>query len=395
MGRIRNFLSENSRVIGWSVLGLMGLSALMLYRLGSLTAGMSVTEINNSWLPVGWHGIYHQALYLPLNLVRSVDFVVFTDHGAFLSRLPNAFFGGLAVISFACLIKLWHGTRTAVMATLLFATSAWVLHASRLASFDVLYLWALPTLILINVLLHKYSQKALVWYGSLFIWGLMLYVPGLVWLIGLSVYLQRANIAVAWKHFGSFAGRFASIGLVVIWLPLLIFDFIKFGGLVTWLGLPNHFAEPITIIKQFVAVPIHLFIRGPRYPEMWLDAAPILDIFSLAMCIIGIYFYAKHPKAYRARLLGSFAVIGVLLVGLAGPVGLSLLVPLLYILIATGIAYLLHDWLKVFPSNPLARGLGLGLISLAIGLSCIYNLRSYFIAWPHNPTTHVVFQYRR
>jgi hypothetical protein len=93
--------------------------------------------------------------------------------------------------------------------------------------------------------------------------------------------------------------------------------------------------------------------------------------------------------------LGLFALAGLLLVGLGGPVGLSLLVPLLYVWAAAGIAYLTREWLQVFPNNPLARSLGLGLIVLAVGLGCIYNLRAYFVAWPHNQTTRVTFQSRR
>ncbi len=395
MGRIRNFLSDNSRVIGWSVIGLAGLSWLMLYKLGTLTGGMSASEMTASSAAVGWHGIYHQSLYLPLEVVRSVDFVIFADHGQLLSRLPNALFGALAIISFACLIKLWHGTRTAVMATLLFGTSAWVLHVSRVVSFDVLYLWAIPTLLLVNVLLQKHATKAIVWFGSLFVWGLMLYIPGLVWLIGLSVYLQRDRLMEGWGHFNSVGLRFLATALIIVWIPLLVFDLIKFGGFMTWLGLPSHWVGPVAFIKEFVAVPVHLFVRGPRYPQIWLDSAPLLDVFTLVVCAIGIYFYATHFKASRTRMLGGFTVLGLILVGLGGPVGLSLLVPLLYVAVATGIAYLLHDWLQVFPNNPLARGLGIGLVCLAISLSCIYNLRAYFIAWPHNATTKVTFQYRR
>ena len=63
-----------------------------------------------------------------------------------------------------------------------------------------------------------------------------------------------------------------------------------------------------------------------------------------------------QPLARHAALSS-----GVVLVGLGGPVGLSILVPLLYVAVATGLAYLLHEWLKVFPNNPLARGFGIGL----------------------------------
>ncbi|MEK7600058.1 MAG: glycosyltransferase family 39 protein [Patescibacteria group bacterium] len=394
MGRIRKYISENSRVIGWSVLGVLLVSWLMLYKLGNLTDGMSAAELSATSAAVGWHGIYQNVLYLPLNFIRSVIFALFTDHGLLLGRLPNALFGALTIITFACLIKVWHGTRTAVMATLLFATSAWVLHVSRLASFDVMYLWTLPTLLLLHALFNKHAKNPIVWFGSAIVWGCMLYIPGMIWLVLLSIYLLRSQIATGWRHFSRWWQRLGYLLLALAGLPLLVFNLAKFGGVTMWLGLPTELSGPLILLKQLAAVPVHMFVRGPRYPEVWLDSVPLLDIFSLAMCFVGIYFYATHIKASRTRLLGLFTVLGVLLVAIGGPVGLSLLVPVLYITIATGIAYMMHDWLHVFPNNPLARGIGIGLISLAIGLSCLYNLRAYFVAWPHNPTTQAVFQYR-
>jgi len=390
-----NYIRENSRSAGWIILGLIGLGWLLFYKLGSLTGGLSPGEAASATAAVGWHGIYHQPLYLPLKLVRSAVFVLFPDHGQTLTRLPNIVFGGLAIISFAWLVQLWHGTRTAILAGLLFASGAWVLHASRLASFDVLYLWAMPTLLLLHVLLNRHKQSALIWYGSLLIWGLMLYIPGLIWLLIGEVWLQRATLREAWRHFERWWQHLLYMLAALIWLPLLMLDLSRAGQLRTWIGLPPHFATPLHIAKEFVAVPIHLFVRGPQYPDIWLGRAPILDVFSLVACLAGIYFYVTHLKAARSRLLAFMALAGGVLVGLSGPVGLSLLVPLLYVGVATGIAYLLSEWMQTFPNNPLARGLGLGLISVAVSLSCIYNVRAYFVAWPHNQATRIVFRQHR
>lgn len=381
--------------IGWLLLAAAGLGWLLIYKLGSLTGGMSAGEVAAATTPVGWHGIYHDPFYLPLKIVRSVVFVLFKEHGQTLTRLPDAFFGGLAIISFAWLIRLWHGTRTAVLMSVLFATGAWTLHVSRLASFDVLYLWAMPALLLTYVLMHKYHDRPLVWYGSLMVWGLLLYVPGLVWPVLIVIALQRSSLTKAWRHFGHWWQRLLYLLAGLVWLPLLVVDLLRPGNLLPWLGWLPHLGTPLHMIKQFMAVPVHLFIRGPEYPQLWLGRAPILDVFALAACVIGIYFYASHWRAGRTRLLALLALAGFVLVGLGGPVGLSLLVPLLYVVAATGIAYLLHEWLHTFPNNPLARGLGLGLIILAVSLSTAYNLRAYFVAWPHNAVTRTTFQHRR
>lgn len=394
MKRSRNYLASHRPYILLSVAALAVLAWLMLYRLGSLIDGFSAGEQAVASMPVGWHGIYHNALYLPLKVVRSIDFFLFPHHGAFLTRLPNALFGALTIVSFTWLIWLWHGRRTALIAGLLFATGAWTLHASRLASFDILYLCAIPLMLLANIALQRHSSKAPAMYGSMLLWGALLYIPGMIWLLLINAYFQRKNILKGWQHFSQWWQRALYVLAGLIWLPLLVNNLRSVELLKTWLGLPLHLEPPLTLIKHFIGVFVHLFIRGPQYPDIWLGRAPILDVFTLAMFLIGLYFYATHWKSSRSKLFGSFFLAGSILVALGGPVGLSLLVPMLYIVAATGITYLIKDWLQVFPLNPLARGLGLGLVAVAVVLACAYNLRAYFIAWPHNDTTSATFHYR-
>jgi hypothetical protein len=390
--RAKGFWRIYSRVITIGLIAVAALGWLFLHRLGSLTGGMSGHELATVSTPVGWHGIYHNAFYLPLKLVQSVIFWLSPDHGQVLSRLPNALFGGLTVVLFSWLIWLWHGPRTAFFSTLLFATSAWVLHVSRVATYDVLYLWALPTILIVQVMLHRYGDRAIVRYGSLLAWGLLLYVPGMVWLVLLQLWWQRALLIKAWSQVVSWQRQTLSVLAIFVWLPLLGLQLTRPGQLALWLGLPHHVAGPLHLLKQFVGVFVHLFVRGPQYPEIWLGKAPILDVFALLTVGLGIYFYVKNKQASRSRIIASLFGFGLVLIALAGPVTLSFLVPLLYVTGAAGIAYLLHDWLKVFPRNPLARSLGIGLITVAVLLSCMYNLRAYFVAWPHQATTKTMFR---
>lgn len=389
------YLGQRQRLPLWGLALALLVGWLVLHRLASLTGGLSSSEMRASTEAVGWHGIYNNPFYLPLKLVRSVIFLSFPDHGQLLTRLPNVIFGVLGIITFGWLVRLWHGVRTAILATVLFACSAWVLHVSRLASFDVLYLWAIPTLLLPPLLQKKYPNHPFFWYASLISWGLLLYVPGLVWLIIVNLWLQRKLIASGWKQFKLQwqRGLYFLVGL--IWLPLLIINLMRPGNLLTWLGWPKHIGTLTEVLRRIAEVPAHLFFRGPVSPELWLARAPILDIFALVVCALGIYFYVRHWRAIRSRLLGSLLLVGIILVGLGGPVSLSLLIPLLYLAVATGLAYLLHEWFVVFPNNPLARGLGLGLIIAVVGLSCLYNTRAYFVAWPHTAATRSTFHYHR
>lgn len=379
---------------GLGVLALVALAVLLAYHLGSLVGGISSGELQVATMPVGWHGIYHHPQNLPLKLVRSVDFAVFRHHGQTLTRLPNVLFGAAGIASFAWLVSLWHSRRTAALATLLFATGAWTLHVSRVASNDVLYLWAIPTLLLSYSLLHHYPRSKAAWYGALLAWLLLLYVPGMVWLLVISAYTERKVVAKAWRYHQLWREIPLSLLLLALSLPLLVLDVLRHGRLVQWLGAPAAWPSVATVVRHELAVPYHLLVRGPAYPELWLARAPVLDIFTLVIALLGIIFYARHWQASRTRLLAGLFIGGGVLVGLGGPVSFSLLIPLVYVTAATGLAYLIHEWLRTFPRNPLARGVGFGVIGLAIGLSCLYNLRAYFVAWPHNATTQATFRYR-
>ncbi|HVX56536.1 MAG TPA: glycosyltransferase family 39 protein, partial [Candidatus Saccharimonadales bacterium] len=222
MKHIRRQLAAHRRTYSLLAVALVVVCCLLLYKLGSLVGGLSSGEVAASRAAVGWHGIYHQPLYLPLKLVRSAVFWLFSDHGQTLTRLPNTLFGLLAIVAFAWLVRVWHGSRTALFAGCLFAASAWGLHVSRLASFDVLYLWALPTLLATHVAHQRHNRRWWVFYGSLLVWGLLLYVPGLIWLLLFELFTNRQAIREGWRHFGAWWQRLIYLLAGLIWLPLLL-----------------------------------------------------------------------------------------------------------------------------------------------------------------------------
>lgn len=369
---------------------------LLFYHLGSLTRGVSSVEVQASTMAVGWHGIYHSPLYLPLKLLRSVDFYFFKAHGQSLTRLPNTIFGGLSILGFIYLVYLWHGKRTALLAGSLFATAAWVLHVSRLASFDVLYLFGTVALLLIQALFtRKQAVHKSVWYIAMATYGLLLSIPGLIWLVATAMVLQRQHLRANLKRYCSaWWQKLLSVILIVIWLPLVGRALFRHHYIKLYLGLPEHAPRLVELVKHFAAVFIHLFFRGPQYNNVWLGKAPLLDVFTLAMALVGVYVYARHWRNARSRAVAALFLVSVILVSLGGAVSFSLVVPFAYLMAAMGVTYLMHTWLTVFPKNPLARSFGIGLITFVVALSCLYNLRAYFVAWPNNLTTRSTFSHR-
>ena len=134
--QIKSLVSRRNMLI--SVVGIFVLG-LMFYRLGGLTSGVSSSELKAVNFGLGWHGLAANTLFFPLQLIRSAMFFTISNQHVFIARLPNAIFGLMGVVSYALVVRAWHDTRTAILASLMFATSAWTLHVSRIASFDVLF----------------------------------------------------------------------------------------------------------------------------------------------------------------------------------------------------------------------------------------------------------------
>lgn len=367
---------------------------LLLYRLGSLTHGLGPSEL--SLPPNSWSAIWQNPLNLPLHLVRYAVAELVPSSSQFARRLPSAIFGLLTLAAFARILRLWYGQKATYYGLALFGVSSWFLHVSRVATFDILYLWATATLIALTLLIQFSGRKPLVFYTAPVVFSLLAYVPGMIWLVALNVLWHREYFVRAWRHFVLPRQR---LGWAALWLaslaPLAIRLAMEPHLIKPWLGLPGHFASLATIFRNFAEVFEHIFVRGPGQPELWLGHLPALSFFAGLMFVVGVYFYARSWRAQRSRMLLAFTLLGALLVSLGGPVSLSIVVPLIYLVAVAGIGFLLRHWLKVFPRNPLARGVGVAVIAVAVGVACLYNLRLYFVAWPNNSATRQEFHNHR
>jgi hypothetical protein len=105
---------------------------------------------------------------------------------------------------------------------------------------------------------------------------------------------------------------------------------------------------------------------------------------------MGLVFYIHHWQAQRTHLLFAYVIFGAILVGFGGPVTMSILLPIVYLIATAGTAYTLHFWLRLFPRNPVARSFGIGLMGCLVMLAAFYNLKLYYQVWPHNPDTQAI-----
>lgn len=382
--------------LGWAVAGksMTGLliSALLVYRLASLVPHLTTTEQQTLETSSRLKDILLvNPLDLPFKLEQWLAHFAPATHAIFFDRLPSAFLALIAALVFIYITRRWYGRRSMVFGAVLFVTSAWFLHVGRFAGLDVLYLAAIPALLAVHVALHDHKDRPLVLYVWLLINMLLLFVPGLVWFVLFSFLLQWRTIVAAWRHLGTVWNRLAWTLLACAGLGLLTYTFVKHVHLLrSWAGLPAHFAPWQDILRRVGESFSALVWHAPYNPELWVGRLPLLDIFVSAMAIVGVAFYITHYRAMRTQLLFGYLVLSGLLIGLGGMVRLSILMPIVYLIATAGTAYALHFWLRTFPRNPIARSFGISLMGCLVLLAAFYNLKLYFVVWPHNPDTQAI-----
>jgi 4-amino-4-deoxy-L-arabinose transferase-like glycosyltransferase len=377
----------------WSPLTIYGtlfavLATLLFVRLGTLLPGYSTGEAQALAASSSLQGIFDKPLDAPFSLlVHALSY--FSEYNLFMTRLAATLLGLLTLALFCWLVQRWYGMRTAILGTLLFGTSAWFLHTARLGTPDVLF-FMLLALVACGVWLKR-SNNPYVLLLCFALAGIAVYVPGLVWLVAFVAFWEWKQIDFLFKrHLWAVALGMLLFAALVAPLAWAIYRTPELAKQLA--GLPAEgWPSVLGVLQNFAEMPLALFIRVPADPETWLGNLPVLDAFAAAMFVLGAYRYVKHSGLSRAKVFIPVLAAGWILASLGGAVSLSMIVPFLYIIVATGVSFMLDAWLKVFPYNPIAKGIGVGLICIAIIAACSFQLRHYFFAWPNNPQVRQTF----
>ena len=302
-------------------------------------------------------------------------------NGRFIAEALSFIFIILTVYVFYSVCLRWLGKNVALITTLLFSTSSWVILSSHRLDFNDIYLIFVPLTIYINYLLVN-RKNGLKVFAAAVLFSLALYSPGMVWpvlglIILLPVFMQailaKYNLNNLW---------ILLLATAILILPLFasfIVNTANFPGILTGEGQIS-----IDVLWQNIqAAAESLFINGLPAGSLWLFGTPILNYLIVLLGIFGLIFLATEK-----RLRGQFdfllvcLIFSVLSVAFVGLPALSLLIPTVYLIAGFGIKFLLNHWYAIFPSNPVARNLGLSLIILVVLLSSAYEITRYYIAWP-------------
>jgi hypothetical protein len=363
------------------------LGSALFWQLDSLVPGYSTFESAVYHQSLSLKEIFNNPLNAPFLLATKVLSYIIRDN-LVVGRLVAAGCGAVVLGSFAVLLRRWHGMWTAVIGTILFGLSAWFLHISRLGTPEVLF-FGVFLLTACGFWVHKTNH----WLAVIccFLLGAaLLYTPGMIWFVALGLIWQWKTISAVLKKRLPIVTVGVAIFLLAL-VPLAIAIFKHHHLVLDVLGLPQHWPSPLVMLDNLIKVPFHLFVRNESSPTAWLGTAPILDVFSLTMFIVGGYVYSRKIRLLRTPLfIGIFLLTG-LLMAIGSSVTFTVIMPFVYLIIAAGVSHLIDLWLEVFPRNPIAKTVGWAAISLVICLACAFQVTHYFIGWPVASATHEAF----
>ncbi len=364
---------------------------VLLYRLGTLLP-LSPLETVLPSVHSSLQALQHTPMAAPYTLAQALVAALVPSNGAFVSRLPAAMLLFITVLLGYWLLSRWYGARLALFGGILLATAPVVLHVGRLGTQSAIYPLASMVALCMSSLWHQPERSKKLLYLTALVSGVMLYVPGYLWLAVCVFVVERHKIITSLK-----AGRWHTVGAsalaIIVLLPMVRQLLHNWHSGSIYLGLPSHFASPLQYAQAAIQSWQYTFLGGYHHPLYNLGGLPLVNGFMVLAFMVGIYLYAQHLKASRTRLLASLWVASSILIGF-GVVHLSSLLPLIIMVATGGIGYLLHFWLKVFPRNPYARSFGIGLVALVILASVSYSLANYFVAWPQSPETVATFHSR-
>lgn len=366
---------------------------LLWFQLGSLPAGYSNEELAALQVSNGLRHILDNPANAPFSVLAYLFGLAHLGAGGDQTLLPlraaATLFGLLTLTAFYWLVRHWHGERSAILGTIVFGCSAWFLHTARLGTPDVL-LFLLLGVVASSVWL-KQTKNPLVLLVGFGLIAVLLYIPGMVWLLLIAAVWQHKTLIKLFQEQPTLMSV-GGLGLLVLIAPLIWAVSRSVVVARVMAGLPaEQWPGAFHVVKQLALIPYHLFLRGPLDPVHWLARLPILDVFSIIMLVLGAYLYLKHLHLVRSKMVLVILAASTILIALGGKVGISILIPFIYLLVAAGMGLFLDRWQAVFPRNVIAQSVSVALVSMAVIAVGWYGLRHYFVAWPNAPATKQVF----
>ncbi|MFI5240203.1 MAG: ArnT family glycosyltransferase [Candidatus Saccharimonadia bacterium] len=364
-----------------------------LNNLNTLPPGLSPAEASNATLILGI--LRHSAKYTTLlhngsagavfSVMQLLSVKIFGPT-LFALRLPAALIGLFGVALMYVLGTLWYDQRVGVLASLFAATTPWTVGFSRFGTAAILPIIIVP--LVLSALIIAFRQREIGWFifAGLIIGGSFSAISGLWLAFGLLLSCATLLYTLAQKNQLLERAHLIMFALIVILgLPLAIWRFSAHPPKLTLSNVNAH-----DIATRTADTLTGFVLHGDDNYLYNIPGTPELNLFVGLMFIVGVLVCGmRFEKARYRTLLILFCVLLIPVVASSQVAPSSessiVLAPIVFILAAVGINYMLEIWFSTFPINSAARTLGTVPIVVLLLMGIYQGYQQYFVAWANSP----------
>ena len=362
--------------------------SLYLWRLGTLTKGLSPAEVSAGTSSLSLQSILDNPVYAPHKILQYSVQKIF-GHSALALRSVSAIAAILFLFCFYQLVKGWFGKMIGLFGTLMLAATPWFVLLARSGGPEISLLTPVVALASYYWLIKSNSRAA--WLILLISSGLVVYLPGGLFLIVLGAILARKTLNQAAQELSLIEKILGAVAALIILAPLAYAGIRHASALRPLLLIPADWPSAWVGVKTIAWDVLALLWRTPVHADHIIGRLPMFDGAQIALALLGGFALLKLARSKLYLLLG-LAAFGILAAGInRNLVLLSLVLPAIAIAVAAGLRYLYMQWRSIFPINPLPKYLALALIASLVAMHVIYGLRYSLIAWPNSSATRSTY----
>jgi len=374
------------------VLIILGLFySLFIWRLGSLTPGLSPAESAARTGSLSLHGIINNPINAPQRLIQLLLHHI-NPRSISLLRTASVFWAGIFILCFYGLARRWFGKIVGTLGTLLFASTPLFILSARSATQTIMmmmplaiaacYIWAIKRKNHIN--LAAFMLAVVVAIG--------IYSPGTLIFMMVAAYFARKQLLAFAMRISLLIRILCVLIVLSVLTPLIRAIALDWAIIKPLFLVPAIFTSVYSFIKAFAWSSLAIVWRTRNHLDMSIGRWPMLNAVQSVLLIFGVIAMSTQALAVGCMLMifiilciFTAAINSVTFIGSEPLVFMAL--PALSMFIAAGLRYLYIEWKSIFPRNPLPRTLAVSLMVVLVAMQIFFGIRYALVAWPHTADT--------
>ena len=389
----------------WLFAGLILFVAVLMrfWHFASLPPGVTTTEaliglqaqnlLSHGWLP-GMNAING---YAPIFVWLQASAIAVFGSSTWALRVWPALLGVGSVIAVWYWGSSWFNARVAGVAAFVLAVTPWAIMIARNGTPTALA----PLLTCLTFLFagYAYTKRSSVWRFGLVVFLFVDLMAGpLGWAIAASCLLLSIIQIIRTRYWGR--PGVASIGIIVsalIGSAIVSLMFVASFGALKGIGNAAVLVTSFHVATDTIARTLFMFnLQGDDSFAHNLGGQPLLNVFVGLMFIAGILVTISRTHERRSRVLLALFVMLMIpafvsSAGVPNAAHAAAVLPVVMLLVALGVSYMIELWFATFPVNSAARSMGQAAIIVLLCLTFFQGYTQYFWAWAGTSEAHVVY----